>query len=95
MSEIAIINGLAATKHRQALCRAVNVRARVVRYHSTGEAWDNTAAVKVTARLAELFLFGWVEPIPEEELWAGAQPKRILSYYRLTDLGRRAMGGAS
>lgn len=80
------------TPHRKAFLRAVNVQGRVVRYHSTGEAWDNTASVQVSARLREAFNAGWIEPIPEDELWDGAHPKSICTYYRLTAEGRAVLG---
>jgi hypothetical protein len=77
------------TPHRKAFLRAVAQRGRIVRYRSTGEAWDNVANTKVTARLTEAFLLGeWVEPVPESDLWPGAEPKSRVTYYRLTDAGR-------
>jgi hypothetical protein len=86
------VNGLRVTPYRKAFLRAVAVRGRVVRYHSTGEAWDNTASLQVSARLREAFSAGWVEPVPEEDLWERAYPKTILTYFRLTPLGRTALG---
>lgn len=90
-----IVNGLAVTRRRRAFCNAVNEKARVIRYHSTGEAWDNKESRKVTDQLETAFHFGWVEPIPEEELWPGASLKSICTYYRLTDYGRAALRGGS
>lgn len=88
----AIVNGLAATKHRQAFLRAVDSsRTRIVRYHSTGEAWDQKENVKVTARLDEAFRAQWVEPVPDEDLWPTAHTRAYCTYYRLTDNGRTAM----
>jgi hypothetical protein len=80
------------TKHRKAFLRAVNERGRIVRYTSTHEAWDNTASLKVDARLREAFSAGWIEPIPEEDLWPGAEPIKRVRYYRLTDAGRVVLG---
>lgn len=83
---------LPATPHRKAFLRAVAVRGRVIRYHSSGEAWDNTASLQVSARLREAFGAGWIEPVPEAELWPGAHPKSICTYYRPTDAGRAVLG---
>lgn len=82
------------TKHRKALLRAVE-GGDVIRYHSTGDAWDNLAGTQVSARLYEAFNAGWVEPIPENELPPGAHPKTICTYYRLTDAGKRVLGLAT
>lgn len=82
------IYALRCTPHRKAFLRAVESdRSRIVRYHSTGEAWDNTAKQQVNARLAEAFSAGWVEPVPEADLWPGAHPKTICTYFRLTASG--------
>lgn len=83
------------TKHRKAFLRAVNVRNQVIRYHSSGEAWDNKSSTVVNARLQEAFDAGWAEPIPEDELWPGAHPKAICTYYRLTEAGKRVLGVAT
>lgn len=84
------MNGpLFPTKHRKAFLRAVNVQGRIIRYHSNGEAWDNTASIQVSARLREAFSAGWIEPIPDEDLWDRAHPKTICTYYRLTVDGKK------
>lgn len=89
-----IVNGLPATPHRRAFLRAVAAgRARIVRYHSTGEAYDQRENVRVTARLQEAFSAGWVEPVPDKDLWPGAEPRTRVTYFRLTDYGRTAMKG--
>jgi hypothetical protein len=80
------------TKHRKAFLRAVNERGRVVVYTSTHEAWDNVASLKVDARLREAFSAGWIEPVPDEDLWPSAHPKSICTYYRLTTAGRVVLG---
>lgn len=96
MPEITIVNGLAATKHRKAFVRAVaSSRSRVVRFHSTGEAWDQVENVKVTARLDEAFRHDWVEPVPDEDLWPGAEPRTRVIYFRVTRFGRVALGVAT
>jgi hypothetical protein len=84
--------GLHATPHRKAFLRAVNERGRVVVYTSTHEAWDNTASLKVDARLREAFSAGWIEPVPDEDLWPGAEPRTRVVYYRLTGAGRVVLG---
>ena len=77
------------TPHRRAFLRAVNERGRVVVYTSTHEAWDNVASLKVDARLREAFQAGWVEPVPEEDLWPNAEPKSRCTFYRLTAEGKK------
>jgi len=91
-----VVNGLAVTPHRRAFLRAVSAhRSRVVFYRSTKEAWDQAENVKVTARLKEAHAAGWVEPVPEADLWPNANAKEQgLTFYRLTDYGRIAMRGA-
>lgn len=83
------MTALRATPHRKAFLRAVNQRGRVVLYTSTHEAWDNVASLKVDARLREAFDAGWVEPVPEEDLWPGAEPITRVRYYRLTVDGKK------
>lgn len=91
-----IVNGLAVTKHRKAFLRAVYYsRARVVRFHHNGEAWDQLENYRVTARLEEAFRHGWVEPVPKDELWPGARSKDQVTYYRLTEIGRRILTGGN
>lgn len=80
------------TPHRKAFLRAVNERGRIVRYTSTHEAWDNTASLKVESRLREAFSAGWIEPVPDEDLWPGAEPRTRVVFYRLTDAGRVVLG---
>jgi hypothetical protein len=90
-----IVNGLAVTPTRRAFCRAVNERGRVVFYRHYAHAYDNKTSMRVTARLKETHSAGWIEPIPDDELWPGAMSKEQgLVYYRLTDYGRIAMRGA-
>ena len=89
-----IVNGLAATPHRRAFLRAVaSSRSRIVRYHSTEEAWDQVECRRVTTRLTEAFNAGWVEPVPDEDLWPGAEPRTRVTYFRLTEFGRAALNG--
>jgi hypothetical protein len=90
-----IVNGLAATPHRRAFCRAVAAhRSRIVYYRSTKEAWDQAENRKVTERLREAHAAGWVEPVPEEDLWPTAMAKEQgLTFYRLTEFGRVALRG--
>jgi len=88
------INGLFPTPHRRAFLRAVaSSRSRIVRYHSTGEAYDQQENVRVTSRLQEAFSAGWVEPVPDEDLWPGAEPRTRVTYFRLTEFGRAALNG--
>lgn len=88
-----IFNGLAATPHRRAFLRAVNQRGRIYMHRTDHIAWDNAEGTKVTARLTEAFQAGWVEPVPEADLWPTA--KSFLVFYRLTDYGRAALGNSS
>lgn len=90
-----IVNGLAVTRHRLAFLRAVNHRGRIVRYHSTGEAFDDREGWCVTARLSDALRAGWVEPVPEGELWPGAHSKTYCTYYRCTEIGRRILTGGN
>jgi len=82
-------HSLFPTKHRKAFLRAVAVPGRVVGYRSSKEAWDNVAALQVTARLQEAFDAGWVEPIPHADLWPGAKSRDQVIYFRLTVAGKK------
>lgn len=78
---------LYATPHRKAFLRAVNERGRVYRNRAEKTAYDSVANLVVTARVAEAFQAGWIEPVPEEDLWPKAWS--FLTYYRLTAEGQK------
>lgn len=90
------MSALYLTPHRKAFLRAVaHSRSRVVLYTSTREAYDLQENVRVTARLTEAFRAGWIEPVPDEDLWDGAEPRTRVVFYRVTALGRTAMNGGN
>lgn len=81
------------TPHRKAFLRAVaSSRTRIVRYRSTNEAWDQQENARVTSRLSEAYSAGWVEPVPDEDLWRSAEPRTRVIYYRLTEAGKALIG---
>lgn len=81
------INGLFPTKRRIALCQAITEAGQV--YGEAGETWLKRDGSKVSARMTELLVHKWAEPIPREGYRDEWSPQRL--YYRLTDLGRAAI----
>lgn len=77
-----IVNGLAATKTRRALVRAITETGRVYHEHAANAAYDRVAGVKVTERVRELLAAEWIRVAEAGEARTGESITR--TYYRLT-----------
>lgn len=89
-----IVNGLAATRTRLALLRAIAYDAgRISTAPKEGDVWDGHSGMRVTARIKELIDAKWIRALaPNEPRGRGELSGRI--YYRLTPIGRTALRGA-
>jgi hypothetical protein len=88
---LALLGSLYPTKTRLALLRAVREGKGRIHFEA-GDVWDNTAGIKVTARLKEMVHAGWVRALtPDEARGPGEIGPR--TYYRLTRLGIEALKG--
>lgn len=81
------------TKTRMALLRAIaDSNGRV--YYEAGAVWDKALGAKVTARVAEMVNAGWIRALaPDEPRAVGELHVPGRTYYRLTDDGKRILGG--
>jgi hypothetical protein len=81
-----IVNGLAATRTRRALVRAVLEHGRIYFEPGDGHVYDRIAGTRVTARVKQLIAAAWI---------VAERPAEPMSrtFYRLTDFGRAALKG--
>lgn len=88
----AIVNGLAATPARRKLLEAIaEGRGRISYDPNEKTVYDHETGIRVTNRCREMVTAGWIRALtPDERRGPGEQWFRV--YYRLTDLGRTAMG---
>jgi hypothetical protein len=88
---LVLLANLYPTRTRLSLLKAVREgQGRV--YFEAGQVWDNTAGIKVTARMRELIRAGWVRALkPDEPRGPGEIGPR--TYYRIERLGYEALKG--
>jgi ribosomal 50S subunit-recycling heat shock protein len=86
-----IVNGLAATKTRRALVRAITETGRVYYETAAKDAYDMAAGVKVTERVRELLRAEWIRVAEAGEARTGESITR--TYYRVTNYGLAVLRG--
>lgn len=88
-----IVNGLAATRTRRALLRAISDgRGRISYNPDEKTVYDHDTGITVTNRCRELLGAGWIRALAPDEA-RGPGELHFRTYYRLTDYGRAAMNG--
>lgn len=88
-----IVNGLAATRTRRALLRAISdARGRISYDPAEKTVWDHDTGIRVTERCRELLAAGWIRALTPGEQ-RGPNELVFRHYYRLTDFGRAALKG--
>ena len=84
-------NGLYATPTRKALLRAIHDgKGRI--YCEAGIVIDKVTYTRVTAKVKEFIDHGWVRALAPDEP-RGPGESKLLTHYRLTDLGLQALAG--
>lgn len=86
-----IFNGLAATRTRLALLRAINNDpGRVYLDPEEHAVWDASLGMRVTERVKEFIRHDWVRALtPDEPRGRGERPGR--GYFRLKETGLRVL----
>jgi hypothetical protein len=86
-----IFNGLAATRTRLALLRAINNDpGRVYLDPEEHVVWDASLGMRVTERVREFIRHDWVRALtPDEPRGRGERKER--GYYRTTAIGRQVL----
>lgn len=86
------VNGLYPTPARKALLRLIHSgRGRV--YGEAGQVWVKETYRRVTAQMKEFIAADWVRALaPDEPRGPGETAARGVTFYRLKDYGRVALG---
>ncbi|GAA0738470.1 hypothetical protein Drose_04520 [Dactylosporangium roseum] len=87
------VNGLYPTPTRKALLRLIAAGGGRI-YGEAGQVFDKQTYRRVTAMVKEFIDHEWVRALtPDEPRGRGETTAKGVTYYRLKDFGRQAMGG--
>jgi hypothetical protein len=88
------INGLAPTRTRLALTRAIAAGGGDV-YCEAGVVYSKSLGMRVTERVREQVTAGWIRALtPDEPRGPGETSARSVTYYRVLDPGQQALRSA-